>query len=44
MKTKEIMTKKVITFPEDAGVSEIASFMHKHKINRVPIVRNGKLV
>lgn len=40
----EIMTKKVITFLEDTEVTEIALFMHKHKINRVPIVRNGKLV
>lgn len=39
----EIMTKKVVTFPEDTDVSEIALFMHKRKINRVPIVRKDKL-
>ena len=39
----EIMKKNVISFPEDADINEIAKFMHKHKINRVPITDNGKL-
>jgi len=39
----EIMVKKVISFPEDADVSEIAEVMYKRKINRVPILRRGKL-
>jgi len=39
----EIMNKGVVTFSEDTDISEIAEVMHKKKINRVPIVKEGKL-
>lgn len=39
----EIMTKKIISFGEDDKVSDIAVVMHKHNINRVPILSEGKV-
>jgi CBS-domain-containing membrane protein len=38
------MTHPVITVPEDATVEEVASILEKHRIKRVPVLRNGKLV
>lgn len=44
LKVKDVMTRKVITGGPDTSVEEIAEIMVKKKINRVPIVRDGKLV
>lgn len=41
---KEAMTEKVATVPEDCPVSEVVAIMQKKKINRVPVVRHGKLI
>lgn len=41
---KEAMTSKVISVEEDTPVSEIVDIMQKRKINRVPVVRHGKLI
>lgn len=41
---KEAMTEKVTTVPEDCPVSEVVAIMQKKKINRVPVVRHGKLI
>jgi CBS domain-containing protein len=41
---RDVMTHPVITVPEDATVEEIASILEKHRIKRVPVLRNGKLV
>lgn len=41
---KEAMTDKVVTVPEDCPVSEVVAMMQKKKINRVPVVRHGKLI
>ncbi len=43
-KAREAMTTKVITVDEDEPVSNIVKLMQDKKINRVPVVRNGKLV
>jgi CBS domain-containing protein len=40
----DLMTTPVITAPESASVTELAEKMIEHRIKRVPIVRNGKLV
>ena len=40
----DVMTHPVITVPEDATVEEVASILEKHRIKRVPVLRNGKLV
>jgi CBS domain-containing protein len=41
---RDVMTHPVITVPEEATVEEIASILEKHRIKRVPVLRNGKLV
>jgi CBS domain-containing protein len=41
---EDAMTPKVITFTEDSAVTDIARVMIEHDINRVPILRDGKLV
>lgn len=41
---KEAMTEKVVTVPEDCPVSEVVAIMQKKQINRIPVVRNGKLI
>lgn len=43
-KVKDAMSSKVFTVEEDTPVSEIVSIMQKRAINRVPVVRHGKLV
>ncbi|MGI6469669.1 MAG: CBS domain-containing protein [Syntrophomonadaceae bacterium] len=43
-KVKDAMTAKVITVEEDTPVSQVVKLMQEKKINRVPVVRNHKLV
>lgn len=43
-KASEIMTTDVITVTEGAEINEIASIMINQSINRVPVIRNKKLV
>lgn len=44
LKARDVMTKRVITETEDRSVHELADLFVKHRINRVPILRDGKLV
>jgi len=41
---KEAMTHKVIAVEEDTPVSEVVDIMQKRRINRVPVLRHGKLI
>lgn len=41
---KEAMSKKVVAVEEDTPVSKIVELMQGEEINRVPVVRHGKLV
>ncbi len=41
---EDAMTKEVIAFSEDSLVADIARVMVEHGINRVPIVRDRKVV
>jgi CBS domain-containing protein len=43
-KVGEIMTTDVVTAAEDASLAEIAALFERHRIKRVPIVRDGKVV
>ncbi len=43
-KVKDAMTTKVITVDEDTPVSDVVKIMQDKRINRVPVVRNHKLV
>ncbi|MFY0990032.1 CBS domain-containing protein [Halomonas sp. C05BenzN] len=41
---REIMTPKPVTIDEAEPLHRIASLLEKHRIKRVPVVRDGKLV
>lgn len=41
---RDVMTHDPVTVGEDAPVEEIATLLEKHRIKRVPVVREGKLV
>ena len=41
---KAIMSKKVISVPQDASVEEIARLMATHAIKRLPVMDNGKII
>ncbi|MDR7480937.1 MAG: CBS domain-containing protein [Armatimonadota bacterium] len=44
LRADEVMTSPVIVVTEATPVREIAQLMVKHRINRVPVVRAGKIV
>lgn len=44
LKAEAVMTKRVITYPDDVPAREVAVTMIQRKINRIPITRDGKLV
>ena len=39
-----VMTREVITAGEDATLQEVATLLERHRIKRVPVVRDGKVV
>lgn len=41
---KDVMTRRVVTVAEDAPLGEIATLLERHRIKRVPIVRDGTIV
>jgi CBS domain-containing protein len=43
-RAKDLMTTDVVSATERASAGEIADLLSKHRIKRVPIVRDGKLV
>lgn len=43
-KVKDAMTDKAIVVEEDTDVNDVVEIMQKKRINRVPVVRYGKLV
>jgi CBS domain-containing protein len=40
----EVMTRKVVTVTPDTLVAEVVHEMERHRIKRVPVVQNGRLV
>lgn len=40
----DVMTRQVVSVEERTGLKEIAALMQKHRIKRVPVVRDGKVV
>jgi len=40
----DVMTSKVLTVSENAELADIAALLEKHRIKRVPVVRDGKPV
>ena len=43
-KASDVMTRRVISVTPDTTLADIASLLEKHRIKRVPVVMNGKLV
>jgi CBS domain-containing protein len=43
-RAKDLMVREVVSATEGTKLSEIADLMNKHRIKRVPILRDGKLV
>lgn len=43
-KVKDVMTRHVITIDEDTSAEEAARIMMDRKINRLPVVRNKRVV
>lgn len=43
-KAAEVMTRPVITVDEETQLVEVADILERHRINRVPVVRENKLV
>ena len=43
-KVADIMTREIITAEPDMLVADIATLLERHRIKRVPIIRNGKVV
>jgi CBS domain-containing protein len=40
----DIMSTEVISVQDDAAVAEVAAILSRHKIKRVPVMRNGQLI
>ena len=43
-RVSEVMTKKVFTSSPDDSIDKAASMMVRHRINRLPVLEEGKLV
>ncbi len=43
-RARDLMTKEVISAPATASIGELADLMTNHKVKRLPILRDGKLV
>jgi CBS-domain-containing membrane protein len=43
-KVEEVMTRQVVTVAEETPVDEIARLMERHRIKRVPVIRDNRVV
>jgi CBS-domain-containing membrane protein len=43
-KVREVMSDKVVSASEDTSLRDLATLLEKHRIKRLPILRDGKLV
>lgn len=44
LKVRDVMTRQVVSVSDQAPIDLIATLMHRRKLKRVPIIRDGKLV
>jgi CBS-domain-containing membrane protein len=44
LKARDVMTRTVVTVDEATPVAEIVNLLEEHRIKRVPVMRDGKLV
>ena len=40
-KVEEVMTREVVTVGEETSLDEVVTLMEKHRIKRVPVLRDG---
>jgi CBS domain-containing protein len=43
-KVEEVMTERVYTVEEDAPLEKIVHVMERHRVKRLPVIKNGKMV
>lgn len=43
-RVKDVMSKEAVSIGPDANVFDAAAIMQRHDVNRLPVVRKGKLV
>jgi len=43
-RASDAMTREIVSVQEDAPLDEVATLLERHRIKRVPVVRDGKLV
>jgi len=43
-KAADVMTRSVVTVTPDTSLSDLASLLEKHRIKRVPVMQDGKIV
>jgi CBS domain-containing protein len=43
-RARDVMTKNVVTVEENAPLGDVARLLERHRIKRLPVVRDGKLV
>ena len=43
-RVKDVMTSDVVAVVEDTPLADIAALLEKHRIKRVPVLRDGKIV
>lgn len=43
-KVREVMTREVVTVGPDTPLGEIVAAMERHRVKRIPVTRDGKLV
>lgn len=41
---RDVMTREVVTVAEDASLEQIATLLERHRIKRVPVIRDGRIV
>ncbi|MDF2118546.1 CBS domain-containing protein [Roseiarcaceae bacterium H3SJ34-1] len=43
-RVSDVMTRDVVSVPEDAPLEEVATLMERRQVKRLPVVRDGKVV
>ncbi|MCT8973692.1 CBS domain-containing protein [Microbaculum marinisediminis] len=44
LSARDVMTRDVVTIAEDASLEDVATLLEGHRIKRVPVIRDGKIV
>lgn len=44
LRAEDVMSRPVVSVSEDADLNEVASILEKHRVKRLPVVRDDKLV